>query len=154
MSDREPKWMSLSLARKFEDMAKDLGVSKVARSSRGFFTQYKKAQGHPDRLTEWWRNRRNNFVKRHMAQVKAHGESLVKDGLPTRRHLALIMWAYSPMSEDRLKKMLTTYKENPGSGTERLDRFVWLTANGVPERVAHEIAFGGQDPGEDVLDDE
>jgi hypothetical protein len=119
MSEREPKWMSLSLAAKFEDMAREQGVSKVARSSRGFFPQYKKAKGHPDRLDPWWRNRRNNFVTRHMAQVKAHGESLVTDdGSPTRRHLALIMWAYSPMSEERLKKMLRDYNENPSRFSE------------------------------------
>jgi hypothetical protein len=39
-----------------------------------------------------------------MAQVKAHGEPLWKDGVPTRRHLALIMWAYSP-SPARLAKL-------------------------------------------------
>lgn len=51
-----------------------------------------------------WADKRDAFVTRHMAQVKAHGEPLWKDGLPTRRHLALIMWAYSP-SSSKLSKI-------------------------------------------------
>lgn len=111
---REPKWMSLALAAKFEPMAKAMGVSEVARSRRGFFPQFKAVGGRFAQLDPWWRNRRNNFVRRHMAQVKAHGEKLVDSkGRPTRRHLALIMWAYSPFSAERLKRMLRDYEENP-----------------------------------------
>jgi len=113
MSDREPKWMRLELAEAFEADARDLGVSRVARGRSGFFPQYKRAGGNPDRLDPWWRNRRNNFVKRHMAQVKARHEPLVDDdGLPTRRHLALIMWAYSPMSDERLRAMVKKLTPN------------------------------------------
>ena len=116
MSGREPKWMPLSLAAKFEPMAKDRGVSAVARSKRGFFTQYKSVGGRYAQLDPWWRNRRNNFVKRHMAQVRAHGEKLVDSkGRPTRRHLALIMWAYSPFPAKTLKKMLREYEANPAA---------------------------------------
>lgn len=113
MAAREPKWMSLSLAEKFEPMAKALGVSEVARSKRGFFAQFKDVGGRYAQLDPWWRDRRNNFVKRHMAQVRARSEKLVDaDGMPTRRHLALIMWAYSPFSPERLKKMLREYEQN------------------------------------------
>jgi hypothetical protein len=91
-----PAWLRLSTIRHYEPLAEALGVSEVARSERGFLTAYRKAGGSPARLSEWWRNRRDNFVKRHMAQLKAHGEPLWVAGLPTRRHLALIMWAYSP----------------------------------------------------------
>lgn len=147
MSGREPKWMPLSLAAKFEPMAKDRGVSAVARSKRGFFTQYKSVGGRYAQLDPWWRNRRNNFVKRHMAQVKAHGEKLVdKDGLPTRRHLALIMWAYSPFSAERLKKMLREYEANPAAGeADAVYLANVLIENGVDPDVAVEIALDALD---------
>jgi hypothetical protein len=67
-------------------------------------TAYRRAGGDPNRLSEHWARKRDNFVSRHMAQVKAHGEPLWQDGVPTRRHLALIMWAYSP-SPARLAKL-------------------------------------------------
>jgi hypothetical protein len=69
------------------------GVSTVARSSRGFWPAYRRAGGD---LSEAWQDRRDAFVARHMAQVESRGEPLWRDGLPTRRHLALIAWAYSP----------------------------------------------------------
>jgi hypothetical protein len=44
----------------------------------------------------WW-ERRNEFVSRHMGQVKKRGEKLWKpNGDPTKRHLGLIAWAYTP----------------------------------------------------------
>lgn len=73
-----------------------LGVSKVARSPRGFLTAYRRAGGNPDKLSDAWDAKREAFIKRHMAQVKKRGEKLWKGGEPTKRHLALIAWAYSP----------------------------------------------------------
>lgn len=79
---------------------KRLGVSKVARSPRGFLAAYKKAQGRPERLSDTWDEKREAFIKRHMAQVKKRKEPLWETARgkkqPTRRHLALIAWAYSP----------------------------------------------------------
>jgi hypothetical protein len=73
------------------------GVSEVARSPRGFLTAYRKARGDADALSPEWRAKREGFIARHMAQVREHGEPLFdKRGNLTRRHLALIAWAYSP----------------------------------------------------------
>jgi len=98
-----PPYLPLSLINRFVPLARDLGVSKVARGSGGFLPQYRRADGNPDRLSDHWADKRDAFVSRNMAQV-AHGEPLWKDGLPTRRHLALIMWAYSP-SPSKLSKI-------------------------------------------------
>lgn len=82
------KWMSLSSVLRYVPEMQRLGVSEVARSQRGFLTQYKKARGNWRNLTEYWQRRRMNFVKRHMAQYNPN---------PTYRHyLALIAWAYMP----------------------------------------------------------
>ena len=55
---------------------------------------------HPDTPNRdpypWWQ-RRNEFIARHMAQVRKGGESLWdSSGNPTNRHLGLIAWAYTP----------------------------------------------------------
>lgn len=91
-----PSYLRLATCHRWEPLAEQLGVSEVARSSRGFMAAYEAAGGRPERLSEWWRQRRDNFVARHVAQARARGESWWRDGEPTRRHLALIMWAYSP----------------------------------------------------------
>lgn len=88
---RGPKMLPLATVKRFEVEAARKGVSKVARSRRGFLPAYKKGALDPE-----WCARRAAFIKRHMAQVKRRGESLCENGAPTRRHLALIMWAYSP----------------------------------------------------------
>lgn len=104
----EARWLDLDLVDAFVPMARAWKVSEVARSKRGFLPQYVAAGGDPDRLTPYWRNRRNNFVARHWAQIRTRGEPLfLDDGLPTRRLLALIMWAAAPtVSDARLIRCL------------------------------------------------
>ena len=78
------------------------GVSTTARSPRGFLTAYWRAKGKPQALGrdphsgQDWRARREGFIRRHMAQVRSSADLWEPDGSPTRRHLALIAWAYSP----------------------------------------------------------
>lgn len=72
------------------------GVSEVARSPRGFLIAYR-AAGSAGQLSERWHTKRTAFIARHMAQVLLRQEPLyTQAGEPTRRHLALIAWAYSP----------------------------------------------------------
>lgn len=97
------KYLDLDLVRAFEAPAADLGVSQVARSARGFLPAYKRADGNPLLLSERWQRRRNAFIKRNMAQVKKRKEPLWVKGEPTRRHLSLIMWAYSPTQKKLAK---------------------------------------------------
>lgn len=91
-----PGYLPLDVVELYLPLAAELGVSEVARSPRGFVRQYQEAAGDPRRLTEYWQRRRDAFVARHAAQVAMRGEPLFVDGIPTRRHLALIMWAFSP----------------------------------------------------------
>ena len=98
------EWLPLDLIEKLEPVAADLGVSEVARSKRGFLTAYKQ-----NKINDYWIIRRQGFLSRHMAFVKKNNELLWKDGYPTRRHLALIMWAYSP-DVKRLYKLMSKSK--------------------------------------------
>lgn len=90
-ADRYP-WLSLSEIAKYEPEMKRLGVSKVARSPRGFLAAYKR--NHFLRFKEGaWNVKRDAFIARHLAQYKKN---------PTyRRWLALVAWAYKPKLEPR-----------------------------------------------------
>ena len=105
------RWLELEEILPLVPDMKKQGVSKVARSKRGFLTAYK---GH--KIDQWWENRRENFIGRHMAQVKNREEKLWVHGHPSRRHLALIAWAYSP-TPTRLRKYIQERPiKNPAPG--------------------------------------
>lgn len=108
---RELRWLDLTLVEAAVAAARKQRVSVVATGPGGFVPAYRRAGGDPDSLGnhrsgEPWRSRRNGFVARHMAQVKGSAEPLWRDGAPTRRHLALAVWAYSP-SPARLARWLS-----------------------------------------------
>jgi transposase len=116
-SNPTPQWLPLSSIQPVVAEMEAEGVSEVARSKRGFLTAYKRVRGDVRKLGrdpafgQDWVRRRNNFVARHMAQIRNRKEPLWVDGRPSRRHLALIAWAYSP-TEAKLKKYTQT-KRNP-----------------------------------------
>lgn len=119
-------WMSLDFAEAFRDLAAERGVSEEARSSDGFMGIYNRVNGNKEAMKDqWysetynWFDRRNDFVNRHMAQVERRNESLFEDdGSPSRRHLALIMWAYTPEPQ-KLRAWLNKQgrTNNPGIPT-------------------------------------
>lgn len=91
------KWLSLEEVLRWLPMAKAEKVSQVATSSAGFLGQYRRAHGDPQDVSDAWHIKRAGFLRRHWAQVFDTDEPIWTDeGLPTRRHLALIMWAWSP----------------------------------------------------------
>ena len=91
------KFLSLKTIEKFEPMMERRKVSEIARSDRGFLSVYKGSGGRRASLPTDWLAKREGFINRHMAQVVMNDEPLFDDhGNPTRRHLALIAWAYTP----------------------------------------------------------
>lgn len=91
------RYLSPSCIAKHEPAMRRQGVSAVARSPRGFLTAWKRAGGRASKLSPYWRRRRGGFIARHEAQRQRGGEPLRdRQGRPTRRHLALIAWAWSP----------------------------------------------------------
>ncbi len=79
--------LSLKTIKKYEPDMERLGVSRIARSRRGFLTAYKRA-GNPNRLSDEWKQKRKAFIARHGVQYHKN---------PTnRRRLALIAWAHDP----------------------------------------------------------
>ena len=98
----EEPYIALHNVEKVEPIASLRGVSQVARSHAGFLAAYKLHSGDPyamgrDGFTgRLWAERRRNFIHRNEEAAKIRGEPWWRNGEPTRRHLALIMWAYTP----------------------------------------------------------
>lgn len=93
-----------------------LNVSEIARgvkpskqTSKGFAQAWIDTKGSPAILNmkngykdQTWGTRRQSFIKRHMKQIQLNDEPLFQNGSPTRRHLSLIAWGYTP-SKRRLE---------------------------------------------------
>ena len=103
MNYSDAPYIRLDILEKIKRVAARQGVSDIARSPRGFLAAYKLASGDPyamgrDQFSgQLWEDRRTNFIKRHVEQARRRRESFwTKSGQPTRRHLALMMWAFTP----------------------------------------------------------
>lgn len=115
------KFLPYELVHKYEKLADYYGISKAARgieqpktTDKGFVRVYEKAKT-PDNLEKIpvkksnpnganWLQTRNNRVKAKLGQMqKMKLPFYDKDGLPTKMHTILIMWAYSP-DEKKIKK--------------------------------------------------
>jgi len=99
------------------------GVSKVARgveqssqTNEGWVQAYIATGGSENKMAqrltgrndhETWKDRRMQFLSRHLAKVRKENEPLWRNGEPSRRHLALIAWGYTPTPK-RLKTWLKT----------------------------------------------
>jgi hypothetical protein len=113
------KFLPLSTITKYEKIAEEYGVSEVARglkpstkSDEGFLQVYKRVE-KPHKLQyipikksrpqgQDYYSFRNTFIKSRLAQMKASKTPLFyKDGkykgLPTKQHIILIMYGYSPV---------------------------------------------------------
>ena len=119
-------WLSLEAVLRSLPTIANYSVSEVARgikssnqTNEGFVEAYIATKGSPDKMAqrltgrndhETWADRRIQFNTRHYGQVKKNKEKLwQKNGDPTRRHLGLIAWGWSPAKEHkRLEKWLVS----------------------------------------------
>ena len=125
---KDYSWLSLREVEKFEPLMERKGVSKVARgvqsskqTREGFMEAYRAVNGSKSKMAsrrtgygdQYWDERRHGFISRHIKQMKKdkHSSGWMPNGEPTRRHLGLIAWAYSP-TPSRIKKWRTT-RTNP-----------------------------------------
>ena len=112
--------LSKKIVRITQELAEIWGVSEVARSRSGFTSQY---LSHSV-LSDFWMDKREAFIVRHRTQMENQFEPFwIKiDELvyPSPRHLALIMWAYSPFPEhveefaEQLRDQLRHHAVLPG----------------------------------------
>jgi hypothetical protein len=101
----DPPYLKLHNIELIEPFARKADVSDTGRSARGFLAAYKLASGEPAMLGRnptsghLWADDRTLLINRHYAQARQNREKFWKDGLPTRRHLMLMMWAFTPTPE-------------------------------------------------------
>jgi len=119
------KWLSLENVLRAVPRMEEQNVSLVARgvkpskqTKEGFIEAYIATDGDISKMnrrltgrndTETWGERRKQFIARHLEQMRAvdtHSDGW-KNGEPTRRHLGLIAWAYTP-SPKRFAKWIKT----------------------------------------------
>ena len=120
------KWLPLKAVLQSVSAMDREDVSRVARGKEqssqtreGFVEAYIATNGSIDKMkkrltgrndSETWAERRNGFVGRHLEQMRnadTYKDGWLPNGEPTRRHLGLIAWAYSP-SPKRLGEWLKT----------------------------------------------
>jgi hypothetical protein len=90
---KEYKYMTLFEIAPYEKEMQVRGVSEVARSPQGFLSYYKKIGGNPQRVNNFWRNKRHSFISRTLGAYRLHKS---KGHNTERQKLSLIAWAYYP----------------------------------------------------------
>lgn len=131
----EPPFLSLDEVEQFVPLAAARGVSEVARGRGGFLEAYRRAAGDPSELSDAWRHKRAAFIARHEAQAQRAGEPMFEDdGTPTRRHLALMMWAYSPAVDETRDNCPGPFDELAVASVLRQnpEQTSWSLSDGVP----------------------
>ena len=128
-SKKKLRYLSLELVNTYEKLAEYYNVSRKARglekpstSDEGFLVVYRKVKGNEKLMSEMlcksnkkngihWDRKREIEVSGKIGQAKSMKlDYFVKNGplkgLPTKIHVNMIMWAYSPYPE-KLKKNLS-----------------------------------------------
>jgi hypothetical protein len=128
-------YLPLSIIKPFEQLADYYGVSKKARglekpttTDEGFLVIYKKIKGDSSKLKEipckklnpngvHWDRKRDIEVKGKFGQMKRMKIPLYQKegplkGLPTKMHVIMVMWGYSPDPKG-LKKSMRLLKGLP-----------------------------------------
>jgi hypothetical protein len=114
------KFLPVEVVKKYEKLAAEYGVSEVARglkpstkTDEGFCKVYKRIK-YPHKLQyipvkknrpdgQDYYSFRNTFIKSRLGQIKSAKTPLFYiegkyKGLPTKQHIILIMYAYSPVN--------------------------------------------------------
>jgi len=111
------------LAEYYNISRKARGLEKPTTSDIGFLVIWRKVNGDKKQLRiipvkekvpygQTWDKQRNNFINRRLSMIKNSKDNLYYTsghykGLPTKLHINMIMWAYSPDAS----KVLSSIKE-------------------------------------------
>lgn len=133
--DKEYKFLSLEIIKKFEELAEEYGVSEIARglkkgtkTDEGFLKMYKEVDGKAYKLqyipikkgnpegNDYW-SYRINFINSRLGQIRSANNGRLElfykegkyKGLPTKQHIILIMHGYTPDIE-KLKESIKSVK--------------------------------------------
>jgi len=109
-------WLTLRTTRLVHQFLDIRGQKAVVRSARALLRRYEKAEGDPELIPEPLVRRRNNLVKKNLAQAAFRKEPWWKNGQPTKRHFRMAAWAYSPdptKLRDWIKGLVKPVEEEP-----------------------------------------
>ena len=95
----EPPWLPFDVVLAWSQEARQRGLADSGWAA--FLDAWRRVDGDPERLPVSWRTRRRAFLARQEAARQRAQEPLWEKqrGSPSRRHLALVMWAFSPVPE-------------------------------------------------------
>lgn len=104
------KYLDLKVIKKYEKYADYYNIARICRgldkstkTKEGFLVVYKRLKDHNKLKNIYatknttWDKYRTNYVNAKLAQMKKNKIALYDDkGIPTKMHIILIMWGYSP----------------------------------------------------------
>lgn len=124
----EHAYVPLANVAAWEPVAAIRNVASVAREPGGFLDAYRRAGGNPNRLPPGWRRLRERSIETRLAAMRKGATPLYEPdgawaGGPTKAHLGLLLWAYSPDREGLIgqprTETIVAFGGRPGrSGTD------------------------------------
>lgn len=114
------------LAEYYNISRKARGLEKPTTSDEGFLVVWRRVKGDKKKLRNYpvkkyvpqgqtWDKQRNNFITRRLSMIKNAKDKLYytsgnNKGLPTKLHINMVMWGYSPDVKNLLSG-INKYKE-------------------------------------------
>lgn len=88
------------------------------KTAKGDYKNLRTVSSGEDQPT--WDIVRNSELKKLLKGIEENRSDLWKDDLPTKEHMEIILWAYSP-DASKIKKNVSVYEEKLGSGQKSDD---------------------------------
>lgn len=107
--------LSLKNKYKLED-AQAEAFYKAYQGAKGEYKNLRTVSIGTDAPT--WDIVRNSQLKNLLKEIEEDDSDLWEDELPTKKHLKLILWAYSPEAS-KIKKNIAKFEEKLGSGQKQ-----------------------------------
>lgn len=85
------------------------------KTAKGDYKNLRTVQSGEEQPT--WDIVRNTELKKLLKAIEENDSDLWKDDLPTKEHMEIILWAYSP-DASKIKKNISVYEEKLESGTK------------------------------------
>jgi hypothetical protein len=116
--------LSLEFLAEYYDISKKArGLEKSTKSDEGFLSVWKKVNGNKNKLSKYpiksqisngqtWDKHREDYLNRRKSMIKNSSTDLYyisgpNKGLPTKLHVNMLMWGYSP----QVNKVLSNIKK-------------------------------------------
>ncbi|XP_023029544.2 uracil-DNA degrading factor [Leptinotarsa decemlineata] len=103
---------------KIENKLAERFLEAYKKKAKGEYKNLRTVASGEDKPT--WDIVRNAELKKLLKAIGEEAPEMWKDDLPTKEHMEIILWAYSP-DASKIKKNVSTYEKKLGSGKESED---------------------------------